>query len=166
VGGSRTRKRVNELTAADLSSFAVWEFALDDEGEEGQDETTVRPVTLRGKLDPSDGMFVVRARFVLADGTSMRGYLTPSAQAMSDLGTLQPVIITERGQVLFWHGTLAPSLDELVESYARLGGRSAAQVFPIRFESDVSMLGGPIHAELRGFIVVTDPVSMRTKVVK
>ena len=37
----KIRKKANELTLDYLSKFAVWEFALDEEGEEGQDETTV-----------------------------------------------------------------------------------------------------------------------------
>jgi hypothetical protein len=39
-----TRKAITDLTPADLGAFAVWEFALDEEGVEGQDETWVRPL--------------------------------------------------------------------------------------------------------------------------
>src|SRR3954462_3252023 len=40
-----TRKPVDELTAADLEAFPVWEYADDEEGDdEDQDETWVRPV--------------------------------------------------------------------------------------------------------------------------
>jgi hypothetical protein len=40
----KTRKPVNELTVEDLLAFPIWEFAADEEGAEGQDETWVRPV--------------------------------------------------------------------------------------------------------------------------
>ena len=56
------RKQVYELTMQDLERFAVWEFALDEEGNEGQDEATVRPWELAAPLDPAQGMFVVRDR--------------------------------------------------------------------------------------------------------
>jgi hypothetical protein len=70
----KIRRQVYELTLDDLSKFPVWEFALDEEGEEGQDEATVRPYEVTGALDPSDGMFVVRASFTLADDSKMQGY--------------------------------------------------------------------------------------------
>jgi hypothetical protein len=38
-----TRKPVDELTASDLEAFPVWEFAMDEEGVEEQDETWVKP---------------------------------------------------------------------------------------------------------------------------
>lgn len=40
----KTRKPVNKLTPEDLVTFPIWEFASDEEGVEGQDETWVRPV--------------------------------------------------------------------------------------------------------------------------
>jgi hypothetical protein len=75
----KIRKQVYELSIADFSRFPVWEFALDEEGEEGQDEATVRPCQRCSDLHPLEGMFVVRASFVLADGTQMQGYLTPAS---------------------------------------------------------------------------------------
>src|SRR5258705_11062190 len=93
------RKQVYELTLGDLSTFPIWEFRLDAEGEEGRDESTVRPYTVFGPLDPTDRMFVVRALFRIADGSRMRGYLTPPGRGDAGIGTLQPVIVTDRGQV-------------------------------------------------------------------
>ncbi|WP_338438878.1 hypothetical protein [Synechococcus elongatus] len=58
------RKQVYELTADDLDQHAVWEFALDEKGEERQDEATVRPYEGNQPLNPTDGMFIVRALFV------------------------------------------------------------------------------------------------------
>src|ERR1051326_7080938 len=59
----RLRKQVYELTLHDLSTFPVWEFRLDGEGEEGRDESTVRPYSALGPLNPDERMFVVRAEF-------------------------------------------------------------------------------------------------------
>jgi hypothetical protein len=36
---------------------------------------------------------------------------------------------------------------------------------PLRFWSDVSLVGGPITGELRGFMVLEDFTIMRTKVI-
>jgi hypothetical protein len=160
------RKQVYELRPDDLDRHAVWEFALDEEGEEGQDEATVRPYEPRGSLDPSDGMFVVRARLVLADGTQMRGYLTPPVQGESDLGTLQPAIVTDGGQVTFWCGTLAPEPTQIAAAYALLGKSVPSEIFPLRFKSDVDLVGGPVTGELPGFLVLEDFQTMRTRVMK
>lgn len=91
----RIRKQVYHLTLEDFRKYPVWEFALDEENKEGQDEATVRPHQVTGPLDPSSGMFVVSARFSLADGSTGRGYLTPPVQGDSSIGTIQLHIITE-----------------------------------------------------------------------
>jgi hypothetical protein len=162
----KLRKSVSELSALDLTKVPVWEFALDEEGEEGQDESTVRPYVLDGQLDPSAGMFIARARFRLADGSQLQGYLTPPVQGDDSLGTLQPVIVTAEGQVLFWWGSILPTAMEVSKSYARLGTTSHTDVFPIQFSSDVPILGGPIEGELPGFLHLEDWKTGRTKVVK
>jgi hypothetical protein len=165
MSGTRIRKQVYDLTVADLEQHGVWEFALDEEGEEGQDEATVRPYKVRGPLDPSEGMFIVRARLSLADGTQLKGYMTPPVQGDSSLGTLQPAVVVDGGQVSFWCGMLEPEPGHIAASYARLGKSAASQVFPLRFESDVALVGGPITGELPGFMVLEDFKTMRTKVI-
>lgn len=162
---TKVRKSVSELSTGDLETHPVWEFALDEEGEEGQDETTVRPHVLAGELDPSAGMFVVRARFHLADGSEASGYLTPPVQGDDGLGTLQPVIVTGSGQVPFWWGTILPPQEEIARSYQRLGRTSPAHVFPIRFSSDVPIVGGAVSGDVPGFIHLEDWKTGRTRVV-
>jgi hypothetical protein len=160
----KIRKQVYELTLDDLSKFPVWEFALDEEGEKGQDEATVRPYDISGAVDPTEGMFVVRAAFVLADGTQMHGYLTPPVQANSGLGTLHPVIITNRGQVMFWHGVVTPDAQRLAQNYEKLG-RDAVRVFPVQVTTNIELVGGPIHTEIPGFMVLEDFRTGNTKTV-
>lgn len=166
MSDARIRKQVFALTPEDLDRHAVWAFALDEEGEEGQDEATVRPYEAHGPLDPAAGMFIVRARLVMADGTQVSGYLTPPVQGDAGLGTLQPTVVLNEGQVSFWCGMLSPDPAHIAASYARLGKASASQVFPLRFASDVEMIGGPVSGELPGFLVLEDFKTMRTRVVK
>jgi len=160
----RLRKQVYELALGDLSAFPVWEFRLDAEGEEGRDESTVRPYSALGPLDPGDGMFVVRAVFTLADGTRMRGYFTPPSRDDASMGTLQPIIVTDRGQVRLWCGTATPSPKRLTHIYELLG-KNAQQVFPVQFESDVDLLGGPVKGSVSGFLVLKDFQTRRTTTV-
>ncbi len=84
----KIRKQVYELTIEDLNRFPVWEFGLDEEGEEGQDEATVRPRKIKEPLDPSEETFIVRAVFTLVDRTILTGYLTPSPEGDNGISTV------------------------------------------------------------------------------
>jgi hypothetical protein len=137
----RIRRQVYELTPSDLERFPVWEFSLDEEGEEGQDEETVRPCEPGGPLDPADGMFIVRASLTLSDGTRLNGYLTPPVEGDTGLSTLQPAVVVPSGQVSFWCGTIVPPAAHIAKSYALVGKASPTQVFPLRFASDVDLIG-------------------------
>ena len=161
---ARTRKQVYELTLDDLSKFPVWEFRLDKDGPAGQDEATVQPYTASGPLDPADRMFVVRAVFTLADGSRMKGYFTPPVRDQEGIGTLQPIIVTERGQVRFWCGTTAPDSKRLAHSY-KLLGKDVGRVFPLRFESEVELVGGPAKGSVPGFLVLEDFQTRKTRTV-
>ena len=158
------RKSVADLSLADLEQFPAWEFALDEEGEEGQDESTVKPHQLDRELDPADGMFAICAEFHFADGTSARGYLYPPAAGESDLGSIQPVVVTPSGQVQFWCGIIAPSPEQKAAWYALLGGRKPQQVFPATFRSLVPLATGPVSGSIPGFVVLTDMASGHTRV--
>ena len=156
---AKVRKQVYELTPGDLSASPVWEFALDEESEPDQDEATVRPHPVSGTLNPSDGMFIVAARFSLANGTEMRGYLTPPSADDRSLGTIQPQIVTDAGQVSFWCGRCPP---DTTRAYQLLGG-DAASVFPIRFESAVPLIGTAVSGTLPGFLCLeSDFETVRT----
>jgi hypothetical protein len=155
----KIRKQVYDLTLADLREHPVWEFALDEEDKKGQDEATVRPFDGSSPVDPATGMFIVRARFTLADGTPHFGYLTP-ADDPRDLGAIQPQIITDRGQVGFWMGIV---IQDTAPLYGVLG-KSPAQTFPISFESDVPIIRGSLKGSIPAFLHLDD--SNRVKEIK
>jgi hypothetical protein len=144
----KIRKQVYELSLSDIMEFPVWEFAVDEEGEEGQDEATVKPLEFTAPLDPSDGMFVVQAEFLLANGAKCKGYLSPAPQ--NELGYIQPVIITEKGQISFWSGIMQPSQDVIAANYHSLG-KLSEQIFPLTFKSNIDILGGSIEGVINGF---------------
>jgi hypothetical protein len=107
-------------------------------------------------------MFVVRAVFTLADGSRLQGYLTPPVQGDSGIGTLQPIVVTEQGQVGFWCGIIVPDSVHLTSCYELLG-RDAGRVFPIRFESAVDLVGGKVAGSVLGFLVLEDFQTQRTR---
>ena len=145
------RKQIDQLTAEDFDASPVWEFALDEEGEPGQDECTVRPFQTEGPIDASSGMFVIRATFTLADGSTAAGYVTPPNESDEDLDAIQPVVITNDGQLMFWWGVLEPQRTWIDSAYAKLG-RDSADVFPIHFLSDIDSTHGPISGKIPGFL--------------
>ena len=144
----KIRKQVYELSLSDITEFPVWEFAVDEEGEEGQDEATVKPLEFTAPLDPSDGMFVLQAEFLLEDGTKMQGYLSPALQ--NELGYIQPTVITENGQIGFWSGIMQPSQEVITSNYNSLG-KSPEQIFPLAFKSKEGVLGDPVEGIINGF---------------
>lgn len=107
-------------------------------------------------------MFVVRTSFTLADGSKMQGYLTPPVQGNDSLGTLQPIIVTTTGQVGFWCGIRPPSPEQLAQRYRALG-RDASHVFPLRFESQVELVDGPVRGTLAGFMVLEELTTRKVR---
>ena len=162
---TRVRKQVYLLTLADLDDYPVWEFALDEEGEEGQVEATVKPHILIPPLDPGQGMFVMRAYFILADGSRMEGYLSPPCQDDNSLGIIQPTIITLQGQVSFWLGAFGPRPEDISEGYTFLN-KKASQVFPIQFGSLVPTNRGLVEGTLDGFYYQQSPSDTTEHVTK
>lgn len=147
----KIRKQVYELTDKDLADHPVWEFALDEETEEGQDEATVRPYSADGAIDPSYGMFIVLAEFILADGTSMKGYLTPQVKDFEKVGFIQPIIVTPIGQVNFWLGRMPATPEKLAIAYRALG-KKPGQIFPVKYRSLIPITSGEISGTINAFL--------------
>lgn len=64
---------------------------------------------------------------------------------------LFPVILTEKGPVIFWYGTDKPNDQEIIENYSLLG-KKPEEVFPITFQSDVDIINGVSEGVLDGFL--------------
>lgn len=135
--GHKVRRQVDQLTAKDLDDYPVWEFAIDEEGGEGQDETTVRPTHAAASYQST---VIVRSAARLADGTSLTGLIViPPGASPEDI---QAGIVLDVGHIHFWCGAIPPSRGDIERSYA-LFGRRAAQVFPIQFTPTIQIGGVP-----------------------
>jgi hypothetical protein len=145
------RKQITDLTLDDLRQTPVWQFAQDEEGEPGQDEETLKPCPGVEEVDPTQGIFVVATSFQAADGTRFSGFATPVAtdESLSE----QPTIITDTGFVNFWRGMAFDErkLDQAIAAGYEALKTSAAELFPLRWEMDVTVKGGPSKGELHGF---------------
>ncbi|MEO8190929.1 MAG: PilZ domain-containing protein [Acidobacteriota bacterium] len=117
-------KRLVELTVADLAATAVWRY----EGGTG-DQAIVVPADRSSLSISDDEVFLARTEFTLPDGSRHPGFCFP----VDDTGVdyLQPVIVTEAGQVRFWfEGPVSPAA--LAGQWAYLG-RGVEEIFPVGF---------------------------------
>ncbi len=148
------RKQVYELSPEDLEQVAVWEFALDEEGEPGQDEATVKPrPDLDAGVEPDEGLFVVRAEFKAAGGATFAGFVTPDPDG--DLGAVQPTVVTGEGHVPFWFGMVEPQPEAIEKSYATLAVERS-ELFPLTFRTAVPVSDAPMEGEVPGFLYLDE----------
>jgi hypothetical protein len=148
--GKQIRKQVYDLTLTDLAQYPVWDFALDEEDVEGQDEATLRPLTGLLAADDFPGT-VVRAKFTLADGTVLIGHMTVPGIGENSIDDFHPSIVTETSQINFLFGYTEPSTEDKDKIYSLLG-KSAKLVFPIQLCSDVAQLKPPQSCKIPGFL--------------
>ena len=149
LSASPIRKQVTALVPDDIKRFPIWEFALDEEGEEGQDEATVGPRPDLERAEPEEGLFIVRAEFVAVDGTRFDGFVSPHEEP--HVGRTQPTIVTDHGQVNFWFGLFLPTQGVIEGAYRTLG-KTAPELFPVRFRALVDHGGAVLEGELPAFL--------------
>ena len=136
------------MAPGDIVKSAVWEFCLDEEGEPGQDEATVKPRKDLQRLSDLDGSMIAKADFTFGNGEKGIGYIYASPEGT--LTAVQPVILTPLGQVMFWYGIMAPDEERQKESLARLASVSE-KPFPIKFACAIPTDDEPISGVLEGF---------------
>lgn len=159
----RIRRNPGEFSAEDRRRWPIWEYALDEEGEPGQDETTMRPVTDAHRVVPGDYR-VVGAEFQLRDGRRFLGTIEPwaSGGSMSQLDA-EYVIEFDLGDVLVPKTVVLCGarvgkvpvewFDKwMFDMLARLGA-TFNQAFPIRVRPLAPVSGWPAEWELPGFII-------------
>ena len=125
------RKQVHELTEPDLEAFPGWAYASDEEGSTGQDECTVRPLTLE-EVRTATGQVFVRALFVFPNGCSKAGIVTLNAG--EDPSGHQPVLFEPGDGIAFYVGAREPKLIEVRRFNSRLRSVSSPHL-PIQYAS-------------------------------
>ena len=157
------RKEIVALTADDMVSCPIWEGTLAEKAV-GPYEGELRPRADLDRYDPwmGTGVFVVRTKFRLADGTDHIGYSTPTPADIEleagRLGYMQPAVFAEGGQqVPFWFVLEHDPPPDFATRYYETLGRTPDAVFPVTFETSVPVTGheasgGEIGA-FQGFVV-------------
>ena len=144
----RVRKQVDELRATDFEEYPCWEYASDEEGRNGQDECTVRPLAL--PLTQAEGIQVfVQAVFFFPGGRVRLGMVTLNAG--DDPSGHQPVVFLGKEALYFYNGSSEPSKAE-VRAFRRALEEISPMPFPVRYVSSLqTQEGRPLaYGELRG----------------
>jgi hypothetical protein len=124
----------------------VWEFASDEEGVEGQDETWVRPVDTG--VVPKRSYMHVAAEFVTINKEKFTGFVTVSTlDGTPDV--CQGVILHER-DYLFVSNSEASRFDDSRQDLLKTLRLSERQVFPLSFKLKVPVAG---HKKYTGGIL-------------
>ena len=152
-------KQFADLTEADFDAHPIWIGChcsdYDEPWYEETDEETHRAWTGDSPVDASADMFLVRASLTLADGSRFPGFVTPSEKP-DDPGTTQPHLFHDGAMFYFWGGMIGVPTEDRARLYQALG-RSADQVFPIRFAADPGLATGHCSGTLDGFYSYTPP---------
>jgi len=134
----RIRKQVQELSASDFEDFPCWEYASDEEDVDGQDECTIRPLSLERLRTATDQVFV-QAVFFFPNGRVRLGCVTLNAGR--DPSGTQPVLFLSDELIMFYLGALKPLKAEVRAAVASLK-RVSATPFPVRFVTPLCGLDG------------------------
>src|SRR5262245_58094284 len=95
-------KQFGDLSAGDFGKHPVWVSVHGLDSNEpwydDTDEETFRPWTGKLPVSSEDGMFLVRAKFTLADGRVLEGFVTPQIRSEAlDLVIIQPQMFLPSG---------------------------------------------------------------------
>ena len=141
----KKRKPVGDLTLSDLQAFPIWEYASDEEGVEGQDESWVRPVAAT-KMAAKAYSQIVTSTFKTNTGQQLSGYMivSPAASTARQLDHSGGALFHSRGQCLLIDLN-GPALDfikrDCLKELQRKLKLTPANLFPLDFELSV-LIGG------------------------
>jgi hypothetical protein len=161
-GSNRIRKDAGELRPADYETFPVWEFALDEETLEGQNECTVRPVSPIVWPDVFDR--IVAATMTSPQGDCYPGALAANSFAIKDDPPTQMIVWILHTDGSHLNFTLAAeqhmsddkARTQIAATYTALG-TNAARLFPLTVRPHVPIPGLPDQWQLPGFMRAPHP---------
>jgi ankyrin repeat protein len=138
-----TRRGYTKFTRQDFQEYPVWELQ--------HSLTTAEPYQGRIPFEAdSQRAFFVRTAFTLADKTKLIGW-TMICVPPYDINSLNPTLLTDQGPVDLTKVARQPKQKDVDEAFRRVG-KPAAKVFPLKFETDVPVPGGPVNGEMNGFL--------------
>lgn len=132
-----TRKPIDQLEPEDFSSFPIWEFATDEEENEGQDETWVRPVATQ-IIEPNSYSLAVAARFETVSGLSILGCVDVTTANEFEFGH---GVLLHNGEYIFVPSSNYSRANQDRKAVASSLQLAESQVFPLKFTLLVNVRG-------------------------
>ena len=133
----KTRKPIDQLRPTDLQAFHVWEFASDEEGEDGQDETWVRP--LAEKEVPRDAYSLsVAARLTTSTGVEYQGIV--GVNTAEGYEAIHAAVLTDSAYVFIPWPSMAGA-SKLARGAAKELGLKAKELFPLTYRLVIPVKG-------------------------
>jgi len=146
---SKIRVQFDDFELKHFDIAPIWEFAIDEEGEEGQDETTLRPIFDATIADPADGLCIVKVEFQTSSGKIYFGLCSPAFDFK--FGEIQPCMFTDKGILSFWCGMMKPERLQIENLYAQFE-ETKDTLFPIKFKSLTKSKGAALEGQIDGFM--------------
>ena len=149
-------KQFGSLKAKDFLTTSVWvavhSVDSDENWYDDADEETFRAWKGDLPVSPEGGLFLVAAKFALADGREFQGFVTPQcAGEPFNLGIAQPQLFFPSGKFYgFWDGMIKRSDKERKRLYSELG-KDPAAIFPIVFAAEPNLANGTVSGSIPGF---------------
>ena len=146
-------KQFGDLTVEDFARHPVWISCHTEDCDEpwydDTDEETFRPWTKSLPVSPSDGMFLVKGKLTLRDGTIHDGFVTPAFDD-GDLGSMQPQIFIGGRRFGFWGGMFGFDEEEK-QSFYKAAEKGPKAIFPISFATVAGLASGVCSGKIDGF---------------
>jgi len=137
------KRGYTKFTLQDFNDFPIWELT--------HSLTTAEPYKGEIPFKPDKfRAFFVRTRFTFASGADAIGW-TMVCVPPYDVHSLSPTILTEEGPVDLTKLAKEPKSKDVENAYRRLRN-TPTEIFPLRFQTDVSIPAGPAKGELKGFL--------------
>ena len=127
---SKICKPVDQLQPDDIESYPIWEFALDEEGNEEQDETWVRPIFSK-VIELKQYSLSVAADFETASGKNMLGIVGVST--VEGVEFSHGALLYQGKYVFIPSPTFFDFENEKV-SVALTLGEEISNIFPLKFK--------------------------------
>jgi hypothetical protein len=124
-----TRKPIDAITSEDLQTFPIWEFAIDEEGQEDQDETWIRPLAC-ASVPLNESAITVATSFTTASGLQIWGATFVSTYAGIEIDGFA-LLLQNR------YITIPPSSQNIhkkvLEDFIAALKLTSAEIFPMKY---------------------------------
>jgi len=104
-----------EVSIADLEKFPSWEFCLDEEGLDDQDELTIRPFKLHDESLELKDSCMVATDFVATSGQTFLGWITIGDMTTGDVWDLTPELFLPAEQFDLASANVPKNLSPMLE---------------------------------------------------